>query len=67
MAVILKIGDYNQMAKVPKSFPTCYDYKMNEIMHETSDDNSASNRDQTNSLNVSIFVIIFQLLRIAVL
>jgi hypothetical protein len=26
MAMILKVGDYNQMAPVPRSFPTCYDY-----------------------------------------
>lgn len=34
MAVILKIGDYNQMAKVPKGFPTCYDYKTQEMFDE---------------------------------
>lgn len=26
MALILKIGDYSQMAPVPRNFPTCNDY-----------------------------------------
>lgn len=27
MALMLKVGDYSQMAPVPRSFPTCNDYK----------------------------------------
>lgn len=34
MALILKIGDYNQMAPVPRSFPTCYDYKTTMLIDE---------------------------------
>jgi uncharacterized membrane protein len=26
MAIILKVGDYNQMPPVPNGFPTCNDY-----------------------------------------
>lgn len=27
MALMLKVGNFNQMAPVPRSFPTCNDYK----------------------------------------
>lgn len=26
MALMLKVGEYHQMAAVPRNFPTCYDY-----------------------------------------
>lgn len=48
MALILKIGDYQQMAPVPRSFPTCYDY--NAENNEEKRQAPSTGSQMTNSL-----------------
>lgn len=42
MALVLKVGDNDQMAKVPKNFPTCNDY-MPDMHNEDNEENSSTN------------------------
>lgn len=45
MALVLKVGENNEMVPVPKNFPTCHDY--------TPDDDNQSNNNESGEQNVN--------------
>ncbi|KAI8124068.1 hypothetical protein FF38_00170 [Lucilia cuprina] len=47
MALVLKVGDNDEMVPVPKNFPTCHDYMPND------NDDESSNSGEQNSNNNS--------------
>lgn len=59
MAVMLKIGEYHQMAPVPRNFPTCYDY----IAHNEEDEKLQSSATTlANSLTCLLTILFISLL-----
>jgi uncharacterized membrane protein len=51
MAMMLKVGDYSQMAPVPQSFPTCYDYNANPA------ESTKKSASATVAVSISVFVL----------
>lgn len=59
MAIILKIGEYQQMAAVPRNFPTCHDY------HATNwDDKSESSSHRLNKDFTILLVVLLNFILI---
>lgn len=52
MALMIKVGEYHEMAPVPKSFPQCFDYKAQSVSDITD-----SSVTPTISFSLLIFII----------
>ena len=51
MALVLKVGDNDEMVPVPKNFPTCHDYMPGDKESENSNENQDTNGDSTSLPN----------------
>lgn len=74
MAIVFKVGDYNQMRPLPKNFPTCYNYKVDNMddhhqhhMNRPSDSMSIHYQQRQLTISVASTTIVISLFMIVMM
>lgn len=55
MAIVFKVGDYHQMRPLPKNFPTCYNFKADEL-HEDDIEESVNRPSDSTSIHWNYYL-----------